>query len=132
MVATNVFGSDTLVNGFTYHNGPAIDDVNPAHGGISGGLSAIISGSGYTNTADNTRLAAILQQTMTARVLSQAFTRYEIDAYRRSLNQHATILDAIEAGDSEWASNAMRTHILSGRHAGRIDEADVERDAPAA
>ena len=65
--------------------------------------------------AGNRRLATMLQSSMNAYVLHQAFSRYSTEEMHLSLQQHKTIVDAIERGDSEWAASAMRTHILSGR-----------------
>jgi DNA-binding GntR family transcriptional regulator len=68
--------------------------------------------------AGNKRLAAMLKQTMDNRVLHQTFGHYGEKDCELSLLQHQTILRAIENGDGEWASSAMRTHILTGRAAG--------------
>ena len=67
--------------------------------------------------AGNKRLANMLQTLMDTRVLYQAFSRYRPQDLQQSLQQHGTILSALESGDAEWASSAMRAHILSGRAA---------------
>ena len=72
--------------------------------------------------AANERLTRMLRQTMDNRVLHQAFSHYHTRDCEVSLLQHQTILRAIESGDSEWASSAMRTHILTGRSASHSGE----------
>jgi DNA-binding GntR family transcriptional regulator len=73
-------------------------------------------------SAANERLARMLRQTMDNRVLHQTFSHYRAQDCEVSLLQHQTILRAIESGDREWASSAMRTHILTGRSAGHSSE----------
>lgn len=67
--------------------------------------------------AGNKRVASLLQAAMDTRALFQAFGRYRDEELQVSLQQHGTIVRAIESGDAEWAASAMRTHILSGRAA---------------
>lgn len=74
--------------------------------------------------AGNKMLAAMLSQAMNGRVLSQAFSRYSPEDCELSLQQHKVILRAIECGDSDWASSAMRTHILTGRTNSQAEELD--------
>jgi DNA-binding GntR family transcriptional regulator len=76
--------------------------------------------------AENQRLANMLQTAMDVRVLHQAFSHYSMEHLQRSLQQHETILLAIEGGDDDWAASAMRTHILSGRAISHADEAGPE------
>ena len=64
---------------------------------------------------DSRRLKAALKQIVGLPVLVKAFTRYSIDDLRQSYNQHQTIVNALHAGDAEWAESAMRYHILSAR-----------------
>ncbi|MCP4712719.1 MAG: cell surface receptor IPT/TIG domain-containing protein, partial [Planctomycetes bacterium] len=49
VVVTNDFGSDTLVNGFTYNTAPAITAINPANGSTGGGLTVSIAGTGFVS-----------------------------------------------------------------------------------
>ena len=67
------------------------------------------------NLAGNPRLASLRRQTLTPRVLTEAFTGYAPEHYAQSLAQHRTIVQAIAAGDADWAASAMRSHILTGR-----------------
>lgn len=66
----------------------------------------------------NSRLVTMLRSTCDLRVLSTAFGHYDRAHYERSLRQHETIVEAIEAGDEDWASSSMRAHVLSARAAG--------------
>ena len=63
----------------------------------------------------NRRLVAMLRSTCDLRVLSTAFSHYNQSHFERSLRQHETIVEAIEAGDEDWAASSMRAHVLSGR-----------------
>jgi DNA-binding GntR family transcriptional regulator len=76
--------------------------------------------------ARNPRLANMLKTAMDVRVLHQAFSHYSPGHLQRSLQQHETILLAIESGDADWAASAMQTHILSGRAASQADEAGAD------
>lgn len=73
--------------------------------------------------AANPRLEHMLRTAMDTRALNLVFAHYSTVALQRSLNQHETIVRAIECGDAEWAASAMRTHILSGRAGGPSDTA---------
>jgi DNA-binding GntR family transcriptional regulator len=75
--------------------------------------------------AGNQRLAGMLQQAMESRVLHQAFSRYGHQDCRQSLEQHRTILRAIQSGDPDWASSAMQTHILTGRAMSRPEQGNA-------
>lgn len=63
----------------------------------------------------NRHLGQLVRQVVGLPVLVQAFTHYSHDDLRVSLQQHRTIVQALAAGDAEWAEAAMRAHILAGR-----------------
>lgn len=65
--------------------------------------------------AGNRHLGQLVRQIVGLPVLIQAFTHYSHDDLQASLQQHRTIVAALEAGDAEWAEAAMRAHILAGR-----------------
>ena len=65
--------------------------------------------------AGNRHLGQLVRQIVGLPVLIQAFTHYSHDDLQVSLQQHRTIVAALEAGDAEWAEAAMRAHILAGR-----------------
>ena len=45
---TNNDGTGTLTNGFTYHNAPALSQVDPAHGVLAGGTNVTLTGTDFT------------------------------------------------------------------------------------
>ena len=69
--------------------------------------------------ARNSRIAAMLQQTVSMRLLSNVMTQYALEDFRRSLSCHHEIIEAIRKGDPDLAREAMRRHVGSGREAGR-------------
>ena len=69
--------------------------------------------------ARNPRIAQILKQTMSFRVLANIFEKYEPSDFATSLAQHRTIVGAIASGDSDWAQSAMSSHIRTGQAAHR-------------
>jgi DNA-binding GntR family transcriptional regulator len=71
------------------------------------------------STARSPRIAQILRQTVSTRVLTNIFDRYSVADFGTSVAQHRTIVRAIASGDSDWAKSAMDTHIRSGQAAQR-------------
>ena len=69
--------------------------------------------------ARNPRIAQILKQTMSFRVLANIFEKYEQSDFTTSIAQHRTIVSAIASGDSDWAQAAMGSHIRTGQAAHR-------------
>jgi DNA-binding GntR family transcriptional regulator len=69
--------------------------------------------------ARSPRIAQILRQTVSTRVLSRIFDRYSGADFATSVAQHRTIVRAIAAGDSDWARSTMDSHIRSGQAAQR-------------
>lgn len=65
--------------------------------------------------AGNRYLVAMLRQTVGLPVLVRAFTGYSTEDLERSHQQHQTIVEALHAGDPDWAEAAMRCHILMAR-----------------
>lgn len=65
--------------------------------------------------AGNRSLTAALKQIVGLPVLVKAFSTYCGDDLWRSFHQHENIVDALRAGDEDWAEAAMRSHILAGR-----------------
>jgi len=66
--------------------------------------------------AKNSRLTSLTRQVVGMPALVNIYAHYEHAHYVRSCRQHREILDAVKARDGEWASAAMRSHILSGKH----------------
>ena len=69
--------------------------------------------------ARNPRVAQILRQTVSLRLLANLMEHYVPLDFSASLTQHRMIVQAVAAGDSEWAQIAMGNHIRAGRAAGR-------------
>jgi DNA-binding GntR family transcriptional regulator len=59
----------------------------------------------------NRRLAAMISNLMEMPVIVSTFRRYRPDDMRRSANHHIEMVAAFEAGDAEWASSVMRSHV---------------------
>jgi DNA-binding GntR family transcriptional regulator len=76
--------------------------------------------------ASCSRLDAALNSLIEAPLMLQTFSRYTSEDLVRSATHHLEIVQALEAHDAEWASAAMRSHILAARvalRAGRPDKA---------
>ncbi|MFZ4748040.1 MAG: GntR family transcriptional regulator [Sphingomonas sp.] len=69
--------------------------------------------------AHNPRVSQILRQTVSLRLLANLMEHYVPRDFKVSLTQHRMIVQAIAAGDAEWAQTAMGSHIRTGRAAGR-------------
>ncbi len=69
------------------------------------------------DATENRLLQALIHQVISLPVLLKAFEHYQPDDFSRSLLHHGEILQAVKAGDAEWAELAMRTHILASRNA---------------
>lgn len=69
--------------------------------------------------ARNPRVAQILRQAVSLRLLANVMEHYVAFDFNASLVQHRMIVQAIAAGDTEWAQTAMGNHIRTGRAAGR-------------
>ena len=70
-------------------------------------------------TARNPRIAQILRQAVSLRLLNNVMAHYADDDFSSSLAQHRQVVRAIATGDAEWAQTAMASHVRSGRAAGR-------------
>ncbi|MGI9225878.1 MAG: GntR family transcriptional regulator [Woeseiaceae bacterium] len=70
-----------------------------------------------TRATRNRHLGTLIRQVVGLPVLIQAFTHYSHADLLRSLQQHRTIVAALEAKDADWAEASMRAHILAGRSA---------------
>jgi DNA-binding GntR family transcriptional regulator len=68
--------------------------------------------------ARSKRVTDMLRRTVSFRLLASIFQTYEPVDFETSLSQHKTILRAIKSGDAEWATTAMRSHIMTGKSVG--------------
>jgi DNA-binding GntR family transcriptional regulator len=68
-----------------------------------------------------------LRQTLVQRPLVyRTFYWYSTPDLQRSMNHHDEIIDALAAGDGEWAAASMTAHILAARYALRNRSAPAE------
>ena len=68
------------------------------------------------DAAGSARLAGMLSSLVEVPLVSRTFRSYSPEELLRSARQHTEIAMAIEAGDPDSASAAMRAHVLSARH----------------
>lgn len=67
--------------------------------------------------ADNARLEAALAAIVEVPLQLRTFRRYGPAEFKRSVNQHLELVDALKARDGTWARSIMVSHILAGRNA---------------
>lgn len=70
-------------------------------------------------TAASARLKATLATLSSAPLVLQTFRDYDDDDLNRSAHHHLEIVEAIEAGDGDWAASVMHSHVMAARHAFR-------------
>ena len=63
----------------------------------------------------NRRLASVVAAVVQRALVERTFHLYSPDQLVRSCAHHREILDAVAAGDADWAEAAMRTHVFAGR-----------------
>lgn len=63
-------------------------------------------------------------------VVSPTFNSWTRAELMRSNRQHGDLVEALSAGDAEWAEAAMRAHLLSSRATYRRISADTPETAP--
>ncbi|MCB1395098.1 MAG: GntR family transcriptional regulator [Rhodobacter sp.] len=68
---------------------------------------AIIEASG------NRRLAEVIGNLAHPLLVQRRFSGFSPERLQRSMNHHREIIDALASGSPEWATNIMRSHILS-------------------
>jgi len=65
--------------------------------------------------AASERLRATMATLSSVPLVLQTFRDYEDDELNRSAHHHLEIVEAIEAGDGEWAASVMRSHVMAAR-----------------
>jgi len=65
--------------------------------------------------AGSSRLAKMLAGLIEAPLILRTFSQYTPAELKRSADQHAELVQALEARDPTWAHSIMRAHILAGR-----------------
>ncbi len=69
--------------------------------------------------AASTRLKASLATLSSAPLVLQPFRNYDGDDLNRSAHHHMEMVEAIEAGDGDWAAAVMHSHVMAARRAFR-------------
>ncbi|MGL5819122.1 MAG: GntR family transcriptional regulator [Phycicoccus sp.] len=59
----------------------------------------------------NSRLVGLVAAVVEVPLVTRTFSLYTPEALRRSLAHHHEIVDALRAGDREWAESVMRSHV---------------------
>jgi DNA-binding GntR family transcriptional regulator len=65
--------------------------------------------------AASSRLQATLATISSAPLVLQTFRDYDGDDLNRSAHHHLEMVEAIEAGDSNWAESVMHSHVMAAR-----------------
>ena len=86
--------------------GQDLDGIVPLNREFHGTLVAL---------ADHAALAGALAGAVHAPIVLRNFHTYDEASLRRSLAHHAEIVDAVRAGDPEWAHAVMTAHIRNAR-----------------
>jgi DNA-binding GntR family transcriptional regulator len=63
----------------------------------------------------NRQLLAILPTVLAPPFVREAFHHHSPTDLERAFAQHREILEAVEAGDGDWAEGVMRAHLRTGR-----------------
>jgi len=63
-------------------------------------------------------------------ILSKTHESFDDEAFRRSVNHHFEIVEAIRAGQGDWAESTMRSHMLSARASLLANTVDFPSEEP--
>ncbi len=61
--------------------------------------------------AGNSRLMGLVTSNLQVPLVRRTFSRYSGDAMQRSMAHHRELVDALRAGDPDWAESIMRSHV---------------------
>lgn len=67
--------------------------------------------------ASTASLSQIVQALVHTSILMRTYRAFDARAMERSVCHHLELVDAIGAGDPDWAESVMRSHLLSARSA---------------
>ena len=81
--------------------------------------------------AGSARLRATLATLTNAPLVLQTFRDYENEDLSRSAHHHLEMVEAIEAGDGDWAASVMHSHIMAARRAFRKKHGSSGGEGPA-
>lgn len=59
----------------------------------------------------NARLADLVASNMQVPLVRHTFSRYSSKSLQRSMDHHRELVDALSAGDPDWAESVMRSHV---------------------
>lgn len=94
------------MEGLSRRGASAAEELTEANGEFH---RALVQASG------NVQLEALVRSMMDVSLITRTFERYSAARMRASTSQHTEVVQALEAGDAEWAESVMRTHILAAR-----------------
>jgi DNA-binding GntR family transcriptional regulator len=66
---------------------------------------------GILEASGNGRLVGLVSSVVEVPLVWRTFSHYSPEAMRRSLAHHHEIVQALAAGDAEWAESVMRSHV---------------------
>lgn len=67
------------------------------------------------DAAGSKRLGVMIESLLHVPRAMNTYGQYSPDALKRSMAQHAEIVEAVRARDSVWAASVMRAHLLAAR-----------------
>jgi DNA-binding GntR family transcriptional regulator len=82
--------------------------------------------------ADNRQLLAMLPTVIAPPFVREAFHHHTRADIERAFAYHREILEALEAGDGDWAEGTMRAHLRAGRKSLRAMELERPDGQPVA
>lgn len=72
-------------------------------------------------SAGNSRLVGVVASVVQVPLVWRTFSHYSPGALRRSLAHHHELVEAIAAGDGDWAESVMRSHVRAAWNSIRPD-----------
>jgi DNA-binding GntR family transcriptional regulator len=78
-------------------------------------------------SSGNRRLINLLGSLVRGSVIRRNYANYRPHHLQRSMHHHDEIVQALEVGESGWAENLMRSHLLAGRRL-HLEEPSVKSD----
>jgi DNA-binding GntR family transcriptional regulator len=74
--------------------------------------------------AESPRLSMLMPMLIEAPLVMRTFTDYDADELLRSASHHLEIVQALQAGDADWAEAIMRSHIHAAQYSIRRNKQD--------
>jgi DNA-binding GntR family transcriptional regulator len=66
--------------------------------------------------AGNPWLAQLLDQTAYLPMVQRAHHAFDVARWQRGIERYTDLIEALSAGDGEWAATLMQSHFLAARH----------------